>query len=73
MEDAMLAELCKVCGEKGVTVLRGYYCPTKKNGMVKDLYGRLGFTLIKEDSGGNSEWLLPLSEFVNQNKYITIL
>ncbi|MBR2696497.1 MAG: HAD-IIIC family phosphatase [Parasporobacterium sp.] len=44
MEFAMLDVLVRMAKEKGVKTLIGEYLPTKKNGMVKDLYTDLGFT-----------------------------
>ena len=43
MEFAMLDELVRKAKEKGVKTIVGYYYPTKKNGMVKELYTELGF------------------------------
>ena len=40
----------------------GVYIPTEKNGMVRDLYPRLGFQSTGE-SEGKTTWLLPLSSF----------
>ncbi|MBR3242495.1 MAG: HAD-IIIC family phosphatase [Parasporobacterium sp.] len=43
MEFAMLDELVRKAKEKGIKTIVGYYYPTKKNGMVKELYTELGF------------------------------
>jgi FkbH-like protein len=58
MEDALLDELVRVATARGITELRGYYFPTAKNSMVRDLYGRMGFRKLSEDASGNSEWSL---------------
>jgi len=61
MEFAMMDELAKRCQSAGVKTIRGYYYPTKKNGMVKDFYGILKFIKVSEDDEGNSTWELDLS------------
>jgi predicted enzyme involved in methoxymalonyl-ACP biosynthesis len=33
---------------RGCTSLSGYYLPTEKNGMVRDLFPRMGFSLVEE-------------------------
>ncbi|GHV47193.1 methoxymalonyl-ACP biosynthesis protein FkbH [Clostridia bacterium] len=43
MEKAMFAELYRRCREAGVKTIYGYYYPTVKNAMVKDLYKSFGF------------------------------
>jgi FkbH-like protein len=43
MEDFMLASLVSEAKERGAHIVRGQYLPTDKNGMVKDLFPRLGF------------------------------
>ena len=53
-------------------MLKGYYYPTAKNKMVKELYGDFGFTKISEDKEGNTVWELELSGYTPKNKYITV-
>lgn len=48
MEMAMFEQLCQRARTKGVKKIIGVYLPTAKNAMVKNLYGELGFTKIKE-------------------------
>lgn len=64
MEFAMMDELVKKCADKGIERLMGYYYPTAKNGMVKDFYKMQGFTKLREDTEGNTEW-----EFVIPKRY----
>ena len=47
--------------EKGAEKLQGIYIPTAKNGMVKEFYHELGFTLIKQQEDGTTEWEYMLS------------
>ncbi|MFQ5494929.1 MAG: HAD-IIIC family phosphatase [Phycisphaerae bacterium] len=37
------------------------YLPTERNQLVRDLWGRLGFTLAHEDPDGRTEWSCDLS------------
>ncbi len=61
MEFAMMDELVRRCKASGVSVIRGYYFPTKKNKMVAEFYAGMGFTKISEDAEGNSGWQLDIS------------
>ena len=44
MEYAMLDTLIETCQNKGIKKIRGFYYPTAKNAMVKDFYGKMGFS-----------------------------
>ena len=50
----------------------GEYIPTKKNGMVKDHYARLGFTVAATNDTGGSRNLLDLAEFVPADTFIHV-
>ena len=63
MEFAMLDRLVERCREQGITTIKGYYYPTAKNNMVRDLYGRFGFDKISEDEQGNSVWELSVDTY----------
>ncbi len=71
MELAMLDELVKQAIEQGITEIFGYYYPTKKNSMVKDLYGNFGFEKIS-DENGNTVWRLETAGYENKNKVISV-
>jgi FkbH-like protein len=47
----------------GATRLIGEYCPTEKNGMVREHYARLGFDLLDRQPEGTTFWSLPLADF----------
>lgn len=72
MEQAVLDVLVEKCAEAGIKTIRGYYYPTKKNGMVKELYGTFGFEKISEDADGSTVWELPVDGYKKQNNYVTI-
>ena len=73
MEFAMMDELVKKCADRGIKRLMGYYYPTAKNGMVKDFYKMQGFTKLKEDAEGNTEWefVIP-KQYEKKNKVIRV-
>jgi predicted enzyme involved in methoxymalonyl-ACP biosynthesis len=57
---ALLVEQAKA---KGASRLFGRYVPTARNAMVKELYSRLGFTLLRSGLEGELVWMLKLSEW----------
>ena len=61
MEYAMLDTLIETCQNKGIKKIRGFYYPTAKNAMVKDFYGKMGFSQVACDAAGNSEWELEIT------------
>ena len=73
MEYAMMDELVARCRAAGAETLRGYYYPTKKNKMVSDFYGSMGFVKVSEDAEGNSTWELDITKpYEPKNKVIAI-
>ena len=73
MEYAMLDELVSRCKSENIGALKGYYYPTKKNKMVSDFYGRMGFVKVSEDDEGNTVWDLDISgPYERKNTVITI-
>ena len=72
MEFAMLDRLVERCRAAGIKTIRGYYYPTAKNKMVKELYGTFGFDRISLDDDGNSVWELNVEGYENKNRYIDV-
>lgn len=72
MEYAMLDNLVERAQEKGIREIKGYYYPTAKNKMVKELYADFGFTKISEDEEGNTVWSLETAGYKNKNNYIKV-
>lgn len=72
MELAMLDEVVKAAQAEGLTEIYGYYYPTKKNAMVRELFGTFGFAKQSEDADGNSIWKLDLSGYTPKNEVIQI-
>ncbi len=74
MEYAMMDELVRCCQDAGIKKLLGYYYPTKKNAMVRDFYGEMGFVKVSEDESGSAVWGLDISDgYRKQNEVITVL
>jgi predicted enzyme involved in methoxymalonyl-ACP biosynthesis len=66
VEDAMLSVVANRIRERGAGRLVGKYRPTAKNGMVRELFPRLGFEPRSQDQkSGETSWVLPLSGSVN--------
>ncbi len=72
MEYAMLDNLVERAIEKGIREIKGYYYPTAKNKMVKELYADFGFTKISEDEEGNTVWSLETAGYEKKNNYIKV-
>lgn len=67
MEYAVMDCLMKICKTKNVKKIVGQYNPTNKNGMVKELYGNLGFAKVSEQE---NYWELVVDDYINKNKVI---
>ncbi len=73
MEFAMMDELVRRCRAAGVRTIRGYYIPTKKNGMVRDFYGLHDFVKVSEDETGSAVWeLAEISLYERKNTVIEV-
>ena len=72
MEYAMLDNLVEKAIEKRIKKIKGYYYPTAKNKMVKELYADFGFTKVSEDEEGNTVWSLETAGYKNKNNYIKV-
>ena len=73
MEFAMLDALATRAQAMSVTALHGTYLPTAKNGMVADLYEKLGFTEQRKSADGATTWSLDLTGYTVQNHHIKIM
>jgi len=64
VEEACLNVLAERCAELGAERLVGLYRPTAKNGIVREMYSRLGFELLERQPDGETRWQLRLQGFV---------
>ena len=72
MEFAMLDRVVERAKEKGIKKIHGYYYPTAKNNMVRNLFGTFGFEKIEEDESGNTKWELLVDSYEKKNNYIEV-
>lgn len=73
MEFAMMDTLVHRARSQGLGKLIGYYCPTAKNGMVRDFYERQGFAKCSEDEAGNTVWEFDIPEdYQNKQNVIEV-
>ncbi|MBR0934928.1 HAD family hydrolase [Bradyrhizobium jicamae] len=58
VEQAVLSEILNRARAAGISTLEGRYIPTERNEMVREHYGKLGFTRVEEGPDGSSRWEL---------------
>jgi FkbH-like protein len=58
VERMVLHEIVTAARNGSIKSLLGRYLPTAKNGLVKDHYAELGFTLVESQPDGTSSWRL---------------
>jgi FkbH-like protein len=63
MEWSMLNALVHEALNKGVKTIIGEYLPTAKNGMVKNFYREMGFTLLSTSEAAASRWSLKVDQY----------
>jgi FkbH-like protein len=71
LEDTMLDELTRAALGHGCTVIRGVYIPTAKNGLVRELYLRLGFELARVEDG-TTEWVREIGPGDSGARFIEV-
>lgn len=71
MEDEVVNEIVRLAVERGCTLVIGHYLPTEKNGMVRDLFPRMGFSLT-EETPECASYQLTTEDFVPRKTHIQI-
>ncbi|HEY0163038.1 MAG TPA: HAD-IIIC family phosphatase, partial [Edaphobacter sp.] len=71
MEDEVVNEMVRLARMRGCSTLIGHYLPTEKNGMVRDLFPRMGFELV-EETPEQATYQLSTEEFVTKKTHIQI-
>ena len=71
LEYACMDEFMRLCSERGIQIVRGYYYPTAKNAMVRDFYGLHGFRRVKRGTF-YTVWEIKVKEYVPKNKVISV-
>ena len=72
MEYAMMDELVRLCIEKNIDIINGFYYKTEKNNMVSDLYEKYGYDIIKNEDNEKIYRLTNLKNYQNKNKHILV-
>jgi FkbH-like protein len=72
VEHATLSILIDQARHRGDRAIVGRYRPTPKNGMVRDLYSRLGFDLVGVEDGGETVWTLDPASAAIDTPHIDI-
>lgn len=72
MEYAMLDTLVETAKLCGIEKIMGFYYKTKKNNMVKNLFGDFGFEKISENKSEDTVWELNLDSYKNKNNVIEV-
>jgi FkbH-like protein len=63
VEQAMIGVVADCAAKLGARRLIGEYRPTRKNGMVRDHYARLGFRVIDIEADGSTRNALALADY----------
>jgi FkbH-like protein len=72
VEEEILRALVAEARLLGVAAILGDYLPTARNGMVRDLYRRLGFSLVEERPDGGATWSLSVADYVAPETATTV-
>jgi FkbH-like protein len=73
VEPTTLNLIAREAQRLGARRLVGEYIPTKKNGMVKDHYARLGFTVMETGPDGGSRAVLDLAGYAPAETFIHVV
>ena len=72
VERAMLSVVAAVAGANDAQTLIGEYIPTPRNGMVSDLFEKMGFENIERSDSGATRWKRRLDQPLDQSPFIRI-
>src|SRR6202044_3586443 len=73
VEPTTLNLIAREAGKLGARRLVGEYIPTKKNGMVKDHYTKLGFATMETGTTGSSHAVLDLASYTPAEAFIHVI
>ncbi len=72
LEDEAMNILVEAARERGMDEIRARYVPTAKNIVVKDLFGRLGFSRIDDGSvDDESVWSMNIADYAHRPTHIS--
>ncbi|MBS0642770.1 MAG: HAD family hydrolase [Proteobacteria bacterium] len=73
VEPTTLNLIAQEAHKLGAKRLIGEYIPTKKNGMVKDHYAKLGFVVLETGPEGGNRAMLDLASFTPADTFIHVV
>ncbi len=73
VEQFAMNRIFEKAAQLGLNTVIGHYVPTAKNEMVRQFYAGFGFTEHEADEGGKVTWSMPVSEYIPQKSYITLI
>jgi FkbH-like protein len=73
VEPTTLNLICANAQRLGARRVVGEYIPTKKNGMVRDHYARLGFTVMETTPEGGNRNILDLASYTPAETFIHVV
>jgi len=62
VEDLLMNHIYDCAHQLGLSTIRGEFIPTAKNGLVREHYSKLGFTLTDTEENGRTFWELSVNE-----------
>jgi len=71
LEDEALNIAVEASRARGARQLRARFVPTKKNGVIAELFPRLGFAAAGAAADGSSQWQLDLAAYTHRPTHIT--
>jgi FkbH-like protein len=63
VEEEVLNEIVCLARDRGCTRVIGNYIPSAKNGMVRELYPKMGFAHLREEADGIQVYALDVAQF----------
>ncbi|MFY9853404.1 MAG: HAD-IIIC family phosphatase [Terracidiphilus sp.] len=63
VEEEVLNEIVHLAQHSGCTRVIGQYIPSAKNGMVRELYPRMGFVHVREEENGTQIYALDIAQY----------
>jgi len=73
VEPTTLNLIVQEAAKLGARRVVGEYIPTKKNGMVKDHYAKLGFSVMERDDAGGNRNIIDLTSFRPTETFIHVI
>ena len=72
VEEEVINQLCLIARDRGYTKLIGEYVPTAKNGLVRELYRRVGFEQISPDGATITLWSMAVPQDAPYRTFIDV-